>query len=515
MRAPQASAEVTELQEKLSTLLASEKSHLIELQRITSDRDQLNARLENASYRYLVAEKKLDRAKSAIVSKMEQQATIKREDVKPAAKDASKTASPTPSDGPVDTAAMAANDAAKRESDAIAERRRLQIDQLEAENKKLSDQLTASQLATLVVSDDDYAKTALYTQFKSQHEDAIKRLNDLEATNIQLREEAQKLHSERTAFRNQLEEEARTATAEHESLLARMEADLSRVRGQRDDNAADLAVKKLARDGERLSADTAKELDLSRQSRMEALESEIARLRASPPELHDSTLESMTIDDLKAKVGTMQRTESMLSKELVSMEIAWKKSQSIAAKKVAEIASWEEQSARAIAEKGKADQKYFAAMKTKEAREGELRMAKQQNTKTSEIITQLRDAESTGRALSANLERQLAESRDALAVVTLQTRALQQKIGEANVVDENLKNEIVELKKVIGEKDSQVGAAASARRKVEADLDACKTRLEDAQKSVDTAKKRSVGKESGETDNWRVSVPICLECWKY
>jgi len=97
------------------------------------------------------------------------------------------------------------------------------------------------------LTDDDYAKTDLFKTLKSQHEDVIKRINNLEATNVQLREEAQKLQAERTAYRIQMDDESRAVISETESQLARAEADLTRIRNSRDELLADIAIRRLAK----------------------------------------------------------------------------------------------------------------------------------------------------------------------------------------------------------------------------------------------------------------------------
>jgi len=68
--------DVTELQSKISRLLAAEKSHVVELSRLQAEKEDLENRLENASLRYMMAEKKIDRAKSVTVAKLEKQALL-------------------------------------------------------------------------------------------------------------------------------------------------------------------------------------------------------------------------------------------------------------------------------------------------------------------------------------------------------------------------------------------------------------------------------------------------------
>lgn len=175
----------------MADLLAKEKAHIVESQRILGDNEQLNQRLEIASVRYLMAEKKADRAKSGPVHKMESRAIMGGYSEGPSAKqkNSSKSADSADTNGSLDPSVRAASEAAIKEATALAETRRSQTEQLEIENKRLTEDLTAAQTRLVSFTDDDYAKTDLFKLLKSQHEDVIKRVNDLEATNVQLHED--------------------------------------------------------------------------------------------------------------------------------------------------------------------------------------------------------------------------------------------------------------------------------------------------------------------------------------
>ena len=67
------SPEVSELQGQLTKKLAEEKVSIAELEKTIAEKQQLEERLEAASLRYMVAEKKLDRARSLTVAKLEKQ----------------------------------------------------------------------------------------------------------------------------------------------------------------------------------------------------------------------------------------------------------------------------------------------------------------------------------------------------------------------------------------------------------------------------------------------------------
>src|SRR5208282_3357518 len=88
-----------------------------------------------------------------------------------------------------------ASQSAYKEAVAIIAKQKEQLEAVTAENKSLTEQLTAASVRLSNLSEDDYARTELFKQFRIQHEDVIRRINHLEATNIQLREEAEKFQA--------------------------------------------------------------------------------------------------------------------------------------------------------------------------------------------------------------------------------------------------------------------------------------------------------------------------------
>ncbi|KAF1813550.1 BRE1-domain-containing protein [Eremomyces bilateralis CBS 781.70] len=508
---PPAAPEVRSVQEQLTKTLAAEKAHIMELQGLVSDKEQLAQRLESASYRYMVAEKKLDRAKSAVVAKME---SMGMQPAKPTADDPKGTPVDEGTNGILESNEnLDIVETAKKEAEAIAAKRKEQLEELEVENRKLTIDLTTINHRLTCLSDEDYAKTELFKTLKSQHEDVIKRINNLEAVNVQLREEAQQLQAERTKYRMQIDEESKVAVNEAESQLARAEADLSRIRNTRDELVSELAIQKASLGQHNLSVSESKELAMASESRVKALESEVERLRLRVGEItaqSDSAMD-LSVEELKAKVATLERENSLLSTEVPSMEAAWKKAQSIAAKKVSDLAQTENDIAKLAAEKVKADQKYFTAMKAKEAREAEIRSLRLQNAKSSEIVAQLKEAESTSRSLIANLEGQASATREVLNTISTQERALQQQITEQTLLIESLNGQISTLKRTIETKDVAALDAAKVKRHLEVELEQARVRLSDTTRSLEDWKKKARGAESEEEVMLR-RIAYCAVC---
>ena len=513
-RMPSASPDVERLRAQLNELLAKEKEHAVDLRKAIDDKDSLSERLEQASYRYMTAEKKLDRAKSSQVSKLERAAMMGGNGDAASPSASKKATSPKREHAEVNGelengVATAEAEAARNEAIAAAEKQKAQLEEIESENERLTNELSAARTKLVSLSDDDYAETSLFKTFRSRYEEVITRVNDLEATNIQLREEAQKMQSERTAYRSAVDDEHRTNNTEIETQIARAENDLARIRNIRDELQAELTIRRTAEDNRRISADQSKELAAARDSRISSLESEVGRLKLQLGETMgaETNFDDLDVETLTGKLRTLESQYALLSNELPSMEAAWKKTQALASRKVEEIAGWEEQIARLSAEKAKADQKYFATMKLKDMQLTELRTLKSQNARSSEIVTQLKDTEGKTRELVANLERQVAESKENLSKLEQQHRALEQKFKEGGVVIEGLRKQIEELKGMVGAKDKDALGSAKGKRDAEEELEKCRARLDETRRLYEGFKKAraSQGREESSSDDWRVS----------
>ena len=503
--------EVSRLQGRIAELLTAEKGHIVELEKSRLEKDKLVERLEDASLRYMLAEKKLDRSKSVTVAKLEKQAISGgRSETGSGLGGAQES-----TNGHVDPKSDNSEEnveveEARREAVAASAKRKEQLENLEAENEKLSAQVTTLSNRLTHLSDDDYSRTDLFKILKSQHEDVIRRINNLEATNVQLREEAEKLHAERTAYRMQMEKESGTAISELEAQLVQAENDLARVRTGRDELITEVTIRKTAQSQERTSIDQVKELANAKEERIKALESEVARLKlqtGQSAELHtrSPTVGDLSPEELRSNYSSLEKQYSLLNNELQSMGTAFGKASTLASQKLGNAAALEEKVQRLSAEKSKADQKYFAAMKAKEAREQEVRTLRAQNSKSSEMVSSLKDSEAANRALQVNLEKQIAEIKESLATVESKYRTSQQQMSERNISLEGLKVQVEELKKNLEAKAAASSVTTAAYRKAEVETETLRVRLEETKKSLDSWKSKGLGNQSNEYEALRVS----------
>lgn len=496
---PPQSPEVADLQDQLSRLLAAQKEHVVQFQKIMTEKEQLSDRLDTATHRYLVAEKKIDRFKSQQVQKLEQSAvatTVKEET--PSAGIKKETANGTTPE----PAASEELETARSQAVAEASKRKAQLEDVEKENKKLTEELSALKIKLTGLSDDDYAKTDLFKALKSQHEEVIKRINHLEAVNIQLREEAQKYQAERTAYRIKIDDESRTSLAESESAVSQAEANLARIRNARDELVAKNHILETSHKDSEVSNSQSRELVGACESRIAALESECERLRLQiaerQPEGEPMDTDESTPEQLRRKISNLENQLRLLSGELPSMEAAWKKAQAIAGKKIADLAAWEENVARANADKAKADQKFFAAMKAKGEMEQQVRILRLQAAKSTEVVTQLKEADSLSRSLVDKLEKQTAEMRSQMDELSIQHRQLQQKVNDNAVALEGHVSQISDLKKMVESKDAAFAIARHSQREACTERDGLAAQVDGLKEQIAVWKKKSKGEQSSD-----------------
>ena len=512
-RATASVPEVSRLQGRIAELLTAEKGHIVELEKSRLEKDKLVERLEDASLRYMLAEKKLDRSKSVTVAKLEKQAISGgRNETGSGLGGAQESTNGHVDPKPDNSEEIVEVEEARREAVAASAKRKEQLESLEAENEKLSAQVTTLSNRLTHLSDDDYSRTDLFKLLKSQHEDVIRRINNLEATNVQLREEAEKLHAERTAYRIQMEKESATAISELEAQLVQAENDLARVRTGRDELITEVTIRKTAQSQERTSIDQVKELANAKEERIKALESEVARLKLQTAQSAELPSRSPTVGDLspeelRSNYSSLEKQYSLLNNELQSMGTAFRKASTLASQKLSNAAALEEKVQRLSAEKSKADQKYFAAMKAKEAREQEVRTLRAQNSKSSEMVSSLKDSEAANRAVQVNLEKQIAEIKESLATVESKYRTSQQQMSERNISLEGFKVQVEELKKNLEAKDAVSSVTTTAYRKAEVEIETLRVRLEETKKSLDSWKSKGLGNQSNEYEALRVSGP--------
>ncbi|KAK4092390.1 RING-12 protein [Purpureocillium lilacinum] len=494
------------LEKRLTGLLASQKEYMLKLDRLNAEKEQLSEQLNAATLRYFKAEKKLDRAKSAQVQKLEQKAFANA--TRPPAASSDGGAETTETNGNVDELLLK-----YEEATAAAAKQKEQLDAVLAEIKSLQDENSTLKARREQWTDEDLVRSDVFKTFKGQNEDLIKRINNLEATNRQLREEAEKLQAERTTFKNQLEADANQITQDLEADIMSRDQDLARVRSARDEILAENTQRKASMEQEKSSMDHIKDLVDAKDDRIAALESEISRLKPSEDEEMTSPDDSQELaeEELRQKYKKLQQDFQSINQELPSIEKAYKKMKDLAQKKVLDFAALEEKVALLIAEKSKADQKYFAARKDADTRNNEIRSLRHQNSKSSEIIAQLKGLEVQNRTLLGNLEKQLSDLKQTNGALAVENKKLETSTQEAVRRADSLSRQIEELGNLVKSRDAASAVVRERNTTQEAEVEKLKVRIEHAQKDRDNWRSKALSNSSEEEEMLR-TFALCSIC---
>ncbi|GAW11091.1 hypothetical protein ANO14919_004300 [Xylariales sp. No.14919] len=501
---------IANLETQVNSLLASQKEFLLKVDRLTSDKDSLSEQLNNATLRYMKAERRLDRVKSAQVQKLEQQALANSTTRPTTGADQANGIGADESNGN-----YASQQLALQELSSVADKQKEQLEAVLAQNKSLQAELTSLQTRLTNLTDEDYSRTDTFKLFKAQNEDLIKKANNLEAECHTLRQENTKLEKEREANRQRFESEAQTLILDLEDQLQQADTNLARVRAARDELHADVMMLKASKEQERTAIDYMKELVSAKEDRISALESEVRRIQ--PGEDVEMTvpleIEEMSLDDLREKYKKLKRDYDSIENELPGMTSAVKKFQALANKKVMDVTAQEERVAQYAAEKSKADQKYFNARKESDTKADEVKRLRSQNMKSSEIISQLKEVEVQNRTLVANLDKQLADLKQTNSSIMTENKKLEATNQDTSRRYDTLKQQISELTNLARTKDSTASTTKERNVNLEAEVEKLKVRLESTAKDRDKWKTKSLSNSSEEEEMLR-SMATCSICKK-
>jgi E3 ubiquitin-protein ligase BRE1 len=491
---------IADLETRVNSLLQQQKDYVLQLDRAHRENEQLTEDLNKKTLQCIKLERRQLRLKSAQVATLEQQ-FVANATKKPAAGE-------NGAEGAVANGDTAEISLKLEEALAVAAKQKEHIEKAQAEAQTLQEENLALKVKREEMTDEEYIRTDVFKQFKSLNEDLIKQVNHLEAANKLLREESEKLQAERTAFRTKLNEEAQHHIADLERQLEERDADVTRIRGGRDEWFAKASVLESSQKEEKNALQQIKELAAAREDRIVALELEMQRLKPAedqPMAGADSDVDNLEAHELLAKYKKLQQDFESINKELPALQQAYKRSMGLAQKKVMDFTALEDRAALLLAEKQKADQKYFAVRKDADLRDRELGALRSQNRKSSEIVAQLKEVESQHRVLISNLEKQLADLRQANAIITAEHKKTESQTGEVSRQIDALKNQQKVLATTCKTQSAEMSTLKERSNEQELEVARLTAKMDKMQKEKDDWKRKALNNSSEEEEMLRVS----------
>jgi E3 ubiquitin-protein ligase BRE1 len=494
---PQAASDAIELQNSVARLLAAEKHHIQRYEEARTQVDDLQQQSDDYKYKWGIARAQLAKAQSQTKAFLELQTKSNIPESQPKPKPETNGREVN---GTKETEIPLSNESNTTLNAIQAElvKRKEHLAILEQENTKLKTELSTVQVKFIKLSDDDYSKTDLFKLLKAQHNDVVKRLNNLEAVNTQLREENQKLNAERTAYRLKVDREFSASNQDMEARMATLEEDTQRIRAQRDEASIEKTILDQSQAKHDESLSTLKSLNEANEERVKGLEDEVQRLKIKLGEESASAGVEIPADcpsSIRDEFQKLQSQHDLLNQELSSMQTALTKFRGVATEK-AKVVLRLEKEVEALKEiTTKAESKRYSEKQLMEIKRNECESMRKQHQKSGEIISQLKDTDIKTRELVVNLEKQNAEYKDQVLVMTEANHSQEQRISQLKLTLEKVSKQVEDVGKTVAAKDEALAQASHAQREAEAESAGFKVKFEETKKKIDQYKTKDKGED--------------------
>lgn len=276
---------------------------------------------------------------------------------------------------------------------------KLKINELESKNSNLTDNLEKNEIQIksldneilnlknklLNLSDIDLSKSLIYQNLLSQNSSLTTELNESKYESKKLKESLNNLESNLTFNQQELENKLKQELLNSNNYIEKLESDLNRIRSDRDELNSRLSILK------------------NEKGKSELIE-EFKKL--------NSIYEKKLLDsenNLKINLNNdiENSTNKILINELKQLEEAFKETRNIANNKLNKYYESDSLINKLSIEKDKADEKYFSAMRAKDALYSENKILTTNMSKQSELINNLKSIEKELRKKCDLLEKEL------------------------------------------------------------------------------------------------------------
>jgi E3 ubiquitin-protein ligase BRE1 len=466
---PSASPNVVDLQNEIARLTVAQGKLAKALESLQAEKKELEVKNQDMEYSWGICRTKLAKSQTKVATYLDMQSRTHAKADKKEAKQNGKV------NGVVEEPVVSAEAESARQAAVLkANKLKEQVESLETEVATLTKDLTAAKTKAASLGDEDYAHTDLFKAAKKRMEDLIANVNDLTARCKQAEEDVRKLQEERTAYQREVEESCRLACEKSEKQIAQLDADLQRIRAERDEYNAEKAILEANHDKSSETIRALEELNQASDDRIAALESETTRLRlkAGEEEVDLSVLDKLanqSPDALKKEAARLVSQSSALNLELSSMQAAVTKFKKQAQEKTVLVAALEKEAQKLRDSKIRAEAMMHQQRNVAREKRMESDGLRQQHSKSGDIIIQLKDAENKARELCANLEKQLAVRTDEVARATDRARALGQETAQTRALAQQHEARAGEMARLLAGREAEGLAARRALREAEAE----------------------------------------------
>lgn len=185
------------------------------------------------------------------------------------------------------------------------------------------------------------------------------------------------------------------------------------------------------------------------------------------------------------------------------MEQAFNQAHEQNMRKVMDLVAAEDKVSRLQAEKSKADQKYFAAMKAKDQLTLEVKVLRAQTGKSAETVSRLHEVEEISKQKIQNLENQISLFEKTSGLYNLEISKAQAVTDKYKLRSEEMKSQLIAALTRAEGKEHEIATMTSAKRSMYEELELLKKKYERV-KGVESTKSGPV-EESDQLQVYRVS----------
>lgn len=487
---------------------------------ITNTKADLQSRLEALQDELFQLHKERDRLVSRTLKRInDANSTTKEEDEKT---DIKKESSADPKDANGSTSP--AKESLPEDKEAL-ERLNIELDELKSASTVLQGQLEEVSKKHLVLLEDnsrlkarlsdlsesDLKQSAVFQALSDTNKHLEDEVFQTTKSREQLVERLKAIEQQQAVDKNLLE---KTVIEENESLraqLAKSESDLVRIRTARDELLSKQTILKL----ELASKQSSEEVNA-----MNKVLSDRIKQMLEKSAVDDSKYDSLSHEELLKRV-------QVLTSELTEVELAFQETRTLAIKKLDKTVDLEGMVKKLTIEKTKADQKYFASMRLKDALTAENKILKTQVAKSQELNTKLGELEKTYTSKIELLSTSVAEYKT-IGESSLQENTRLQELNKALAAKRaglekevaRLMSEVARLTKASGDSDTELRQAQVNVSKLESRIkntdsllkkyraNNTSSLLQEDEKQLEAL--RSIAKCSVCSKNWKdTAITVC------
>lgn len=467
---------------RLQTSTALKDFHTIEADYniLKANTQNLESQLQEMTTKYLDAQKDISKLQSPVTNallgnKLEQEP---QEPEKPAAVAEAPETKNEQLNGSekekVDTEELKELELKLDQAKAVIEKQHQQLKDQDNQIVSLNETIRHTNNRLAHLTDADLQHSHIYRSLRRRVDDLLNQLDRLDQINAQYARDKSNLISERAEFQERLRRDYDARLDEMQARLTRAESDVSRIRAARDEMLSSLSIKKAADADRTKSFEQMKELVAIRETRIKSLEEEIRRFKANNTNDEagktDPELETSSIDELKQLVCKLKRDKSSLEAELPDLEAAFNSAHQKATAKVMDYMDREAKMNKLNVEKTKADEKYFSAMRSKDALNAEYQKVRSQLSRNAEWIQQLKDTERKNQHQIGVLEHKVDDMQMKIDTLERDRNALNGKCTESERRGDSLRALTDRLEVELKNKDKAIRNEVEARRQTEQEV---------------------------------------------